>query len=288
MGRRKGGLFDDLVSLAAMLPWWLGIVIAVVAYLVIHPFAVMELSTPTQLAGAGGVAAKQIYKTLAMIGQYLLPVAFMVGALASALGRRKRENLLEKTGERADADALNGMSWQEFEMLVGEAYRRQGFNVREIGGGGADGGVDLVLTKNGQTVLVQCKQWKTFKVGVKTVRELYGVMAAQKAQGGVVVTSGVFTQEAKEFAGGKNIALIDGEKLRRVIDSVRSTSHAAAEPVISDSVSRGADSAPACPKCGASMVRRTAKQGENMGRSFWGCSKYPACRGIVPIHAAGG
>ena len=188
----------------------------------------------------------------------------------------------------ADADALNGMTWQEFEMLVGEAYRRQGFNVCEMGGGGADGGVDLVLTKNGQTVLVQCKQWKTFKVGVKTVRELYGVIAAQKAQGGVVVSSGVFTQEAIDFATGKNIALIDGEKLRRVIDSVRATPHAVAEPVISDPVSRGADSASACPKCGASMVRRTAKQGENIGRSFWGCSKYPACRGIVPIHAAGG
>ncbi|MBT9613031.1 MAG: topoisomerase DNA-binding C4 zinc finger domain-containing protein [Burkholderiales bacterium] len=31
------------------------------------------------------------------------------------------------------------------------------------------------------------------------------------------------------------------------------------------------------------MVMRTAKQGENVGRSFWGCSKYPKCRGIVPI-----
>lgn len=283
MGRRKGGLFDDLASLAAMLPWWLGVVLAIVAYLVIHPFAVMELSTPTQLAGAGGVAAKQIYKTLAMIGQYLLPVAFLVGALASALGRRKRENLLEKTGERADADALNGMSWQEFEMLVGEAYRRQGFNVREIGGGGADGGVDLVLTKNGQTVLVQCKQWKTFKVGVKTVRELYGVMAAQKAQGGVVVTSGVFTQEAKEFAGGKNIALMDGDKLRRVIESVRAKP---ADTQLAPPALQTTDSSPACPKCGGAMVKRVAKQGGNAGRSFWGCESYPRCRGIVAIREA--
>ena len=280
MGRRKGGLFDDLVSLAAMLPWWLGVVLAVVAYLVIHPFAVMELSAPTQLAGTGGVAAKQIYKTLAMIGQYLLPVAFLVGALASALGRRKRENLLEKTGERADADALNGMSWQEFEMLVGEAYRRQGFNVRETGGGGADGGVDLVLMKNGQTVLVQCKQWKTFKVGVKTVREFYGVMAAKKVQGGVVVTSGVFTQEAKDFADGKNIVLMDGDKLRRVIESVRAKSAdmQPAPPAI-----QTAESSPACPKCGGTMIKRVAKQGGNAGRSFWGCESYPRCRRIVAI-----
>lgn len=37
---------------------------------------------------------------------------------------------------------------------------------------------------------------------------------------------------------------------------------------------------PSCPKCGSSMVRRTAKSGANMGNSFWGCSQYPACRGI--------
>jgi DNA topoisomerase-1 len=30
----------------------------------------------------------------------------------------------------------------------------------------------------------------------------------------------------------------------------------------------------ACPKCGAPMVRRTGPRGE-----FWGCSKYPACKG---------
>ncbi len=38
---------------------------------------------------------------------------------------------------------LNGMSWREFEMLVGEAFRLGGYTVSETGGGGADGGVDL-------------------------------------------------------------------------------------------------------------------------------------------------
>lgn len=37
---------------------------------------------------------------------------------------------------------------------------------------------------------------------------------------------------------------------------------------------------PSCPKCGNSMVRRTAKSGANAGNSFWGCSQYPACRGV--------
>lgn len=39
-------------------------------------------------------------------------------------------------------------------------------------------------------------------------------------------------------------------------------------------------STPSCPKCGHSMVRRTAKSGANSGNAFWGCSQYPSCRGI--------
>lgn len=34
-----------------------------------------------------------------------------------------------------------------------------------------------------------------------------------------------------------------------------------------------------CPKCGSSMVKRTARRGRNAGGQFWGCSRYPSCRG---------
>lgn len=35
----------------------------------------------------------------------------------------------------------------------------------------------------------------------------------------------------------------------------------------------------ACPNCGASMVRRTARKGKHAGRQFWGCSRFPTCKG---------
>jgi ssDNA-binding Zn-finger/Zn-ribbon topoisomerase 1 len=37
--------------------------------------------------------------------------------------------------------------------------------------------------------------------------------------------------------------------------------------------------APACPKCGVTMVRRTTSKGKNAGREFWGCSGFPKCWG---------
>lgn len=38
---------------------------------------------------------------------------------------------------------------------------------------------------------------------------------------------------------------------------------------------------PFCPECGAPMVLRTAKKGQYAGKTFWGCSKYPNCKGIL-------
>lgn len=40
---------------------------------------------------------------------------------------------------------------------------------------------------------------------------------------------------------------------------------------------------PNCPKCGSAMLKRSAKSGANAGNEFWGCSRYPGCRGIVNI-----
>ena len=45
----------------------------------------------------------------------------------------------------------------------------RGFSVAETGGGGADGGIDLKLKKGGEIFLVQCKQWRAYKVSVNIV-----------------------------------------------------------------------------------------------------------------------
>lgn len=45
---------------------------------------------------------------------------------------------------------------------------------------------------------------------------------------------------------------------------------------------------PACPACGDSMVLRKARSGANAGGEFWGCSRYPKCRGMLPqAHSQG-
>ncbi len=159
------------------------------------------------------------------------------------------------------------MSWREFELLVGEAFRLQGYRVTENGGGGPDGGIDLTMTKGSEKFLVQCKQWKAFKVGVNVVRELYGVMAAKGATGGFVVTSGRFTDDAKAFADGRNVQLVDGSKLFAMIKQAKqSLTDTAQQPASKPQMARQTVATePVCPQCGAGMVKRTARKGGNAG-----------------------
>jgi restriction system protein len=255
-----------------------GVVLALVSYVWLHSVAVSEVTAVAQPGKMGDVVGQTLFKTLASIGQYLLPIIFLVGAAISAYGRAKRQALHAQVAASPNRGALNDMSWQQFEALVGEAFRRKGYAVTETGGGGADGGVDLSMKKEGESFLVQCKQWKATNVGVTTVRELYGVMAANGATGGFVVTSGMFTEEARAFTVGRNIELMDGKALHALIQGVNVPGKAAS---ISPSVATA--SVPACPVCQSPMVKRTAKRGENLGNAFWGCSRYPACKGTRAI-----
>lgn len=282
--KRKQSPFEDFVELIALFPWWVGLILAVVSYFWLHHIADAPMVMATQPGKIGEVMTQSMYKGLATAGQYIVPLICMLGALFSALGRWKRGQLFSAVEQSDSAGALNEMSWHEFEMLVGEAFRRRGYAVIETGGGGADGGIDLVLRKDGEKFLVQCKQWKAYKVGVTTVRELYGVMAAGGAVGGFVVTSGVFTQEAKFFAEGRNIDLIGGSELTAIIKQIQRQPQAAAAMAQRPSLNApAAATTPSCPTCGSIMIRRTAKKGSNAGNAFWGCSNYPQCRGTVPI-----
>lgn len=304
MGRRRDAkAADGLMDLVALLPWWGGVALAAASYWVLHAVATRPLPTVQTGKQISEALPAMLWHGLATGGQYLIPFICLLGALASFMRRRKRKALFETASQASSADAVQGMSWQEFEMLVGEGFKRRGYGVRETGGGGADGGVDLVLTKGSERFFVQCKQWKACKVGVSTVRELYGVMAAQGVAGGLVVTSGQFTGDAQAFASGRNIQLLDGLALTPLLRDGRGQQAAkfcAAKPGSSNkttadgqptppaksrphSVTESA-AEPKCPRCSKPMIQRVAKKGAAAGKYFWGCSAYSTgCRGTREI-----
>jgi len=289
VSRRRKSVAEDLTELVAMLPWWLCLVAALGAYLLFGWIASMTW------AGRGPAFSAAV-SGMATAAKIIAPIICVAAAVLSAVKAAQARRLVRSVREAAPQAAIDGMTWAEFERLIGEMFRERGYRVVETGGGGADGGVDLVLSKGGEKFMVQCKQWRALKVGVSVVRELYGVMAARGAAGGFVVTSGVFTDDARAFAEGRNVMLMDGAAIAKHLSAgprpaaperppARPTR---AEPVAADvratkSAPAGAVSEPNCPNCGAQMVRRKAQRGTNSGQYFWGCSRFPQCKGTRSI-----
>ena len=209
---------------------------------------------------------------------FLLPVPF---ALYNTSRRRR---LVDGQGS---IDSIRDLPWQDFERLVGEAYRRQGYRVIERGGAGPDGGIDLELRAKDKTLVVQCKRWKTRTVGVESVRELYGAMTGEEAHGAIFVSSGTYTPDAIDFARDKPIKLVDGRELVGMLQGVsgtrRASTGAEAARTVAAPVITTAQGAMTCPRCGSAMVKRVAKHGSEAGREFWGCARFPACRGTRPM-----
>lgn len=215
----------------------------------------------------------------------MFEVVFLVGAVLFVLFAWR---VLRKVGlfdsELSGRELIARADWREFEQLTAQALRGSGFSVSENPGEGveADGGVDLFAVRNGYRYVVQCKHWKQ-DVNVDVVRAIYGVMAARGDQGCMVVSSGRFTKSAWSWARGKPVTLIHGTALARMLegetlDSVISAPSTAERRELRrrERTGRGLK----CPDCGRDMVLRTAKQGAFAGQEFWGCVRYPNCRGI--------
>jgi restriction system protein len=208
----------------------------------------------------------------------LAPLPLVIFGLFAAgsfwFGRHRRRLLDQQTS----IESIRALPRKQFEFLVAEDYRRQGYQVEFSAGWGADGGVDLTLRRAGRTSLVQCKHWKVFSVGAPVIREMFGLMTSEKTDEAIIVTSGKFTRDAQEFAAGKPIQLIDGPQLLALVHSVQP---AAAETLSEAALAQA--TVPDCPSCGETMVLRTSKRGANAGNQFWGCSTYPACKGTRSV-----
>jgi restriction system protein len=248
--RNKSSSADDLL----LAPWWVSAVLALLAYIVLPALL------PVMFVRSGLIR--------------LLALVLLAISVISALRSLKNKSALDSQTGLA---SLRDLSWKTFENILAEAYRRQGYKVEEMLGGGADGGIDLLLRKNGNGIVVQCKRWNGKPVPVQVVRELYGVMVDRGASAAKVVATTNFTQDALKFAKGKPIELVDSTALLQLVRDVQRSPRVMRPTAEPDHLK------PACPKCGATTVLREARRGMNAGQKFWGCANYPRCRGTRPL-----
>lgn len=178
-------------------------------------------------------------------------------------------------------DLLRDLEWKRFEDVCQRFYALKGIK-SETTPLGPDGGIDIRLYQDGAdkpTSIVQCKAWGGRNVGIKPVRELLGVMAHEKIEKAFFMASGNFTDEAKAFAQGNRITLINGEMLLTMIRRLPEDEQQTLLAFATDGDYR----TPTCPSCGIKMRR---VPGTNGRPDFWGCQNYPRCRQKLGMRAS--
>jgi hypothetical protein len=184
------------------------------------------------IAFVGGVAAWESTQSIAATGlivffaffPYLFVVAILITAAVaafSAIWRRfqpDHKRYVEYARSLADYQVrffrwlrVQEFWWQtldgrRFEIELAAVLRNLGYDVNWTGRAG-DGGVDLVLSRAGREVIVQCKAHKN-RIGPGPVRDLYGTMIHRNAREAWLVTANGFSQAARDFAHGKGIRLL--------------------------------------------------------------------------------
>lgn len=133
------------------------------------------------------------------------------------------DNLLQSIV--VDRETLYRMRPEEFEDLVAEIFRRDGYEVK-ITPRTRDGGKDIIasFSKNGIPYLlyIECKRFsENRKVGVEIVQRIFGTQTADRVGKSVVVTSSTFSRDARRFAEEQNhmIDLLDYNDLIQMIEN---------------------------------------------------------------------
>jgi restriction system protein len=164
------------------------------------------------MAIAGGIAA---------VAAFLVPPAFAVAASAPFLligciaGWRQLRAPSATRIERT-LEAVRAMSWSDFADALEGAFRRDGYAVSRLDRAGAD----FEMTKSGRTSLVACKRWKAARTGVEPLRDLDAARRARAAHECVYVATGEFTDGARTFATDRNIRILHGAELAKLLPRI--------------------------------------------------------------------
>ncbi|MEY4344639.1 MAG: hypothetical protein RL032_471 [Pseudomonadota bacterium] len=189
--------------------------------------------------------------------------------------------VLPEKATQWSAAIFAAIEWRRFEAVCEKLFAQGGFQTKSQSHG-ADGGVDIWLhSRNavGPVAVVQCKHWQGKPVGVKELREFFGVMASHKLTRGTYATTSTYTTDARQFAKDNGINALDGNSLLALI--AKRTPEQQQELLAV--AYQGEYWRPTCASCGVKLVERTPAKG---GANFWGCSNYPKCKSRLPMVGA--
>lgn len=147
----------------------------------------------------------------------------MMMATLSLVIHSPRWRLLELQRDLSDLQRMTGL---EFEQFVAELLEARGFDIERRGGAKPDRGIDMLARQGGRTYVVQCKQWRQW-IGRPLVQQLLGVVTGGTSfDGGIFVTTGLFSAEARDFERSlkgrrPGVRLVDGKELWAAREELR-------------------------------------------------------------------
>ena len=206
-----------------------------------------------------------------------LPFSWPAAALRRGRGILGERDL---SAERAKFDTrkwtpelLKHLDWRRFEETCASYFELQGFTTRvtlSTSGGPADIGL-CAAGADTPSILLHCKAWDAYRVGIKPLLALRAAMTAAGVGEGLLVSSSRYTQEAAAFAAKENIKLVDGVTLLGKLEELPPDQAL----TLLKFATQGDFLTPTCPACSIKMISRKSTQG---GRKYWGCVNYPRCK----------
>ncbi|MEN9413227.1 MAG: hypothetical protein RLZZ342_314 [Candidatus Parcubacteria bacterium] len=164
--------------------------------------------------------ASALWSLISPAALFLL-VVFIFGIPAAWAIRRLQQELHSKRKIRSYANVqtlpeMRMLSHTGFEHYVATIYKAQGYKT-EVTPATGDGGIDVVLKKDGRTTGVQVKHYgPNSSVGRPDVQKLVGACAQKNYDTRLFVTTSYFSSDAIEAAKVLNVELVDGTQLERL------------------------------------------------------------------------
>jgi restriction system protein len=213
--RKDLNIFDFL----AQIPWWVSVTLSASFYLLLQ-YVLPYFENQSALVN-------EVHVSLAPVFAPVVALALLAPVTFSFLKSSRKKKLHDL---REEIKTIQELSWKQFSEQVAEAYGNMDYLILE-NDFTTDPSVDLVLRKSANLYLLQSRYWRNRKIGLREVRKLYALMHNKQASGIFLLTTGIFSREARRYAIGRPINLIDGIQLVELFDSVKehkptpSTSH---------------------------------------------------------------
>lgn len=207
--RKDLSIFDFL----AQIPWWVSVSLSAFFYVLLK-FVVPYFE-------AQSILVSEVHVSLGPVFAPVVALIFLTPATFSLLQSNRKKKLYDL---KKEIQLIQNLPWQQFKALVAEAYKQTGYMIMGDSSFSADPNVDLVIRKSANLYLVQCRYWQNRKLGKREVKNLCSLTHAKQASGAFLLTTGIFTNDARHYAAGRPINLVDGIDLVELLGKIHSNS----------------------------------------------------------------